>query len=120
MDISVDHIDRDHLNNCFDNLRVATREEQQDNTKSADGERKARSSSAKPLPEGIMNDMMRKYVVYYKECYNKEKELYREFFKIEKNPKLDKPWIGSKSNKISILDKLKEVNDMADSINVLN
>ena len=118
MDISVDHIDRDHLNNCFDNLRVATREEQQDNTKSADGERKARSSSAKPLPEGITNDMMRKYVVYYKECYNKEKELYREFFKIEKNPKLDKPWIGSKSNKVSILDKLKEVNDMADSINV--
>ena len=36
---------------------------------------------------------MKKYIVYYKECYNKEKNLYREFFKIERHPKLDKPWI---------------------------
>ncbi len=116
MDKSVDHIDRDKLNNCFDNLRIATREEQQENTKSSDGERRARSKSAKPLPEGITNDMMKKYVVYYKECYNKEKELYREFFKIEKHPKLEKAWIGSKSNKVSILDKLKEANDMIDTL----
>jgi hypothetical protein len=61
--------------------------------------------------------MMRKYVVYYKECYNKEKELYREFFKIEKHPKLDKPWISSKSNKISLMDKLNAANAMVDSLN---
>ena len=29
--ISVDHIDQDPLNNCYDNLRIATREEQQNN-----------------------------------------------------------------------------------------
>jgi hypothetical protein len=116
MDLSVDHVDRDPLNNCFDNLRIATREEQESNTKSADGERRERKHNAKPLPEGITNDMMRKYVVYYKECYNKEKELYREFFKIEKHPKLEKPWIGSKSNKISIFDKLKEVNETVDTL----
>ena len=114
MDISVDHINRDPLNNCFDNLHVATREEQQENTKSSDGERRARSKSAKPLPEGITNDMMKKYVVYYKECYNKDKQLYREFFKIEKHPKLEKPWISSKSKEISIFDKLKSANDMID------
>ncbi len=111
MNISVDHIDRDPLNNCFDNLCVATREEQEINTKTSDGERRARSKSAKPLPDGITNDMMRKYVVYYKECYNKDKQLYREFFKIEKHPKLEKPWIGCKSNKISILDKLQQANN---------
>ena len=49
--------------------------------------------------------------------YNKEKNLYREFFKIEKHPKLEKPWIGSKSNKISILDKLKEANNYIDLLN---
>ena len=116
MDISVDHINRDPLNNCFDNLHVATREEQQENTKSSDGERRARSKSAKPLPEGITNDMMKKYVVYYKECYNKDKQLYREFFKIEKHPKLEKPWISSKSKEISIFDKLKSANDMIDTL----
>jgi len=117
MDISVDHIDRDKLNNCFDNLKIATREEQQVNTKSSDGERRERKSTAKPLPDGLTNDMMKKYVVYYHECYNKEQKLYREFFKIEKHPKLDKPWISSKSNKISIFDKLKAANEMIDELN---
>jgi hypothetical protein len=116
MNISVDHIDRDPLNNQFDNLKIATREEQQENTKSSDGERRERKHNAKPLPDGIMNDMIKKYIVYYKECYNKEKQSYREFFKIEKHPKLDKPWIGSKSNAISIIDKLKIANDMIDSL----
>ena len=60
---------------------------------------------------------MRKYVVYYKECYNKEKQLFREFFKNEKHPKLEKVWVGSKSNKVSIADKLLEVNNMVDKLN---
>ena len=53
--------------------------------------------------------MIPKYVVYYNECYNKEKDLYREYFKIEKNPKYDGIICGSKSNKLSIQDKLEEI-----------
>lgn len=119
--ISVDHIDQNPLNNCFTNLRVVDRKTQEQNSKGIkEGTKRARKKSAKPLPEGITHDMMLKYVVYYKEMYNKEKELYREYFKIEKHPKLQKCWIGSKSNKISIKNKLDMVNkvvtDLANDI----
>ena len=115
--ISVDHIDQDPLNNCFKNLRVATRSEQEQNCKGIkEGTKRERKQGAKELPEGITQDMMRKYVVYYKECYNKEKDLWREFFKIEKHPKLDKPYSSSKSTKISIKDKLTEINKIADDL----
>ena len=33
-----------------------------------------------------------------------------EFFKVEKHPNLEKTWISSKSNKVSILDKLLAAN----------
>lgn len=109
--ISVDHIDQDPLNNTFANLRIATRKDQENNSKGIkEGTKRARNHNAKALPEGITQDMMKKYVVYYRECYDKEKDLHREFFKIETHPKLDKPYISSKSNKVSIQDKLAEVN----------
>ena len=109
--ISVDHIDQDPLNNTFANLRIATRKDQENNSKGIkEGTKRARNHNAKALPEGITQDMMKKYVVYYRECYDKEKDLHREFFKIETHPKLDKPYISSKSNKVSIQDKLVDVN----------
>lgn len=115
--ISVDHIDRDPLNNCWDNLKIATREEQEKNCKGImDGTKRARKSNAKPLPDGITQDMMRKYVVYYEDYADKEKKRLRQYFKIEKHPKLNKIFIGNKSNKISILEKLNQINKIVDDL----
>jgi hypothetical protein len=115
--ISVDHIDQDPTNNMMSNLRIAIREEQEDNSKGIkEGTKRARKHNARPLPDGLTHEMLPKYVVYYKECYNKEKSLYREFFKIEKHPKLDKIWMSSKSNNIPLLDKLESVKQILISL----
>lgn len=109
--VSIDHINCDKLDNRRENLRWATQSEQNSNR----GKMK-RQNGARSLPEGITQDMMRKYVVYYNECYNKEKNSYREFFKVEKHPKLDKIWISSKSGKIDIKEKLKSANKIVDDL----
>ena len=115
--ISVDHIDRDPLNNTFDNLRISTRKEQESNSKGImEGTKRARKTSARPLPDGITQDMLKKYVVYYFEWLDKEKTKSREFFKIEKHPKLDKIFIGTKSGKITILEKLNQINKIANDL----
>ena len=115
--ISVDHINQNKLNNSFKNLRIATRDEQEQNSKGIkEGTKRARKHNAKPLPEGITQDMMEKYVNYYHEFIDKEKTKSREFFKIEKHPKLDKHWIGTKSNKIPILVKLAAVNKVVEDL----
>ena len=73
--------------------------------------KRARKSNAQPLPDGLTQEMMPKYVVYYNECYNKEKGLFRDFFKIEKHPKIKKPIIGTKSKKYTIEQKLNQIKE---------
>ena len=112
--ISVDHIDQDPLNNTFENLRIATRKEQEENSKGIkQGTKRERKHNAKKLPDGITHEMMKKYVVFYQDYADKEKTRLRQYFRIEKHPKLTKIWIGSKSNNISIKEKLEEANKVA-------
>jgi len=108
---SIDHINRDKLDNRRENLRWASEKMQNTNRKGVmPGTKYNRKKIAKSLPAGLTQDMMPKYVNYNKECYDKEKQLYREFFRIEKHPKLTKKCISSsKSSKLTILQKLTEI-----------
>lgn len=79
--------------------------------------KRERKHSATKLPHGITQDMLPKYVVYHRECYNKEKELYRDYFKIDKHPIIKgKSYTSSKSNKISPLEKLLQIKNLLYSI----
>ena len=113
--ISVDHIDRDPLNNTFENLRIATQTEQQTNSKGILPGTKRERSSKKDLPDGISYEMFKKYVYYNREFYDKAKTKEREFFRVE-HPKLDKPWTTTKSGKISIQEKLAHANKVVDDL----
>ena len=113
--VSVDHIDRNPLNNTFDNLRIASQNEQQTNSKGILPGTQRERSSKKDLPDGITYEMFKKYVYYNREFYNKEKTKEREFFRVE-HPKLDKPWATTKSEKVSILEKLAQANKVVDDL----
>jgi len=117
MTISVDHLDQNPLNNMLANLRIATREEQEQNSNGIKPDTKRRRMHyARALPAGIKQEDLRKNVVYYSEVYNKEKGLTREFFKVEGHPKLDKPWCSSKSGQVDVRAKLASANLVVDNL----
>ncbi len=115
-------MNRNKLDNRISNLKISSQSEQNKNTS-----KRSRKNNAKELPEGINQIDMPKFVVYYKECIDKEKEKYREFFRVEKHPIqkekykdelfedpfniIVKQWSSTKSNKISIEEKLEQAKE---------
>jgi hypothetical protein len=73
--------------------------------------KRIRKHNAVKLPDTLLHLSIPKYINYYKECYNIEQKLYREYFKIEKHPCQikNKAYISSKSNKITIVEKLNQI-----------
>ena len=83
-----------------------------DSTTTPPSTKRERKHTAQSLPPGITQQMMKKYVVYYREFVNLKngKRVPREYFKVESHPKLSRPWVSSKSGKISLHEKLEEAN----------
>jgi hypothetical protein len=77
-------------------------------------DKRERKHTAQILPSGLTQNMMKKYVVYYREImYLKNgKKQQREYFKVESHPRLKKPWVSSKSTKLSLLEKLNDANQV--------
>lgn len=77
-------------------------------------DKRERKHTAQMLPLGITQQMMKKYVVYYREFVNLKngKRVPREYFKVESHPKLSRPWVSSKSGKISLHEKLEAANQI--------
>lgn len=101
---SIDHINQNKLDNQEVNLRIVDMSEQNRNRGKV-----SRHVNARELPKELEGVSLPKFCVYYKECYNKEKNMWREFFTIEGHPKQEgKRKATTKSSKITILEKLEE------------
>jgi hypothetical protein len=109
--ISVDHINRDKLDNRMINLRLLSQSDQNRNC-----DKRRRKYNAQQLPPDLENVTFPKYSYYCSEYINKGKpnEYVREFFRIEKHPNLNgKKWSSTKSMKKTIIEKFIQTKEKA-------
>ena len=104
MEKTVDHINQDKLDNRRTNLRLVNMSIQ-----NANRNKPERRFDACDLPDGIQQTDLPKYVVYRKEILDKDTGNFREYFYICNHPDLDKNWETTKSQKVTIREKLKQV-----------
>ena len=88
---------------------------QMSTTNETQANKRARKHNAVVLPEGITQQMMRQYVYYCSEYYDKSHTKKREYFRVD-HPLLGKYWATTKSNKVSIKDKLAQANHVVDEL----
>lgn len=122
--LSVDHIDRDPLNNVFENLRIATCSEQHNNSKGIlPNTKKERRNDAVELPNEINKADIPKYITYNINKYGKESEFTREFFRVENHPLLLRQfghsitWNSTTKNDVSLQEKLQQAKNALDCLN---
>ena len=104
MEKTVDHINQDKLDNRRTNLRLVNMSIQ-----NANRSKPERRFDACELPDGIQQTDLPKYAVYRKEILDKDTGNFREYFYICNHPDLDKNWETTKSQKVTIREKLKQV-----------
>jgi len=116
---SIDHINRNKVDNRRVNLRITTPSIQNENR-----DKVSRHRSAKELPADIQG-MLPKFVVYYKESVTSNST--REYFTVEGHPLqrqkeqqiinvqtsqlASRRWATTKSNKVPIVDKLEQAKE---------
>jgi hypothetical protein len=117
--ISVDHKNRNKHDNRFDNLHIATRKEQENNSYGIlPDTKRTRQTGARELPDGITQDMLKKYVVYNVGYLSADRTKWRDFFSVEGHPALSgKTWTTTKSMKVTAYQKLMDANKVVDNLN---